>query len=55
MHKRDDSLEGVYRVTPIYAFGAEYSRQSIAGPLRLAVQWCDITGLTAYASIGFDF
>ena len=55
MFKRDDSLEGVYRVTPIYAFGAEYSRQSIVGPLRVAVQWCDISGLTAYASIGFDF
>ena len=55
MFKRDDSFEGLYRVTPIYAIGTEYSRQSIAGPLRFAVQWCDITGLTAYASIGFDF
>jgi hypothetical protein len=40
---------------PIWAVGAEYSRQSIVGPLRVAVQWCDITHLTAYASIGFDF
>ena len=55
MFKRDDYLEGLYRVSPIYAFGAEYSRQSVVGPLRVAVQWCDITGLTAYASVGFDF
>ena len=39
----------------LYAFGAEYSRQSIVGPLRFAVQWCTITGVTAYASVGFDF
>ena len=40
---------------PVWAVGAEYSRQSIVGPLRVAVQYCDITGLTFYASIGFDF
>ena len=55
MFKRDDSFKGLYYVSPVYAFGAEYSRQSIVGPLRVALQWCDITGLTAYASIGFDF
>ena len=52
---RDDYFKGLFLVSPVYAFGAEYSRQSIVGPLRVAVQWCDITGLTAYASIGFDF
>ena len=55
MFKRDDTFRDLYLVSPIIAYGAEYSRQSVAGPLRLAVQWCDITGLTAYASIGFDF
>ena len=37
------------------AIGAEYGRQSIIGPLKIAVQWCNVTGFTAYASIGFDF
>ena len=45
----------IFIAHPIYAFGAEYSRQSIVGPLRVAVQWCNITGFTAYASIGFNF
>ena len=51
---RPDHLRDLF-LSPIYAFGAEYSRKTIVGPLRLAVQWCDITGVTAYASIGFDF
>jgi hypothetical protein len=55
MFMRDDSIKELLHVWPVYAFGAEYARQSIVGPLRIAVQWCDITGLTAYASIGFDF
>ena len=55
MFKREDTFRDLYLVTPITAYGAEYSRQSIVGPLRIAVQWCSITGLTAYASIGYDF
>ena len=55
MFKRDDSFKGLYVVSPISAFGVEYARQSVVGPLRVALQWCEITGLTAYASIGFDF
>ena len=55
MFMRDDSIKELLHVWPVDAFGAEYARQSIVGPLRIAVQWCDITGLTAYASIGFDF
>ena len=55
MFKRDDSFKGLYTVSPVYAFGAEYSRQSLVGPLRIAVQWCDITDLTLYAGVGFDF
>lgn len=45
-------LPGTY---PYYAFGAEYGRQSILGPLRVAAQWCNITGFTVFASIGLDF
>ena len=52
---RDDTFRDLFLGEPIYAFGAEYARQSIVGPLRFAVQWCNINGLTAYASIGFDF
>ena len=52
---RDETIKTMILVDPVYAFGAEYARQSIVGPLRVAVQWCNITGLTAYASIGFDF
>lgn len=53
--QRDYELKGMFNSSPIYAFGAEFSRKSIVGPLRLAVQWCEYTGLTAYASVGFDF
>jgi len=42
-------------VHPDKALGLEYGRQTMVGPLRVAAQWCDITGVTAYASIGFDF
>ena len=52
---RSYALYEMFDASPIWAVGAEYSRQSIVGPLRVAVQWCKITGLTAYASIGFDF
>ena len=55
MFLRDDTIKGMFQYEPVIAFGAEYARQTIVGPLRFAVQWCDISGLTAYASIGFDF
>lgn len=50
----DYSFDEFIRIKPVYAFGAEYARQSMFGPMRLAVQWCSILGVTAYASIGFD-
>ena len=52
---RDYEFRYMFMGVPIYAFGGEYARQTMVGPLRFAVQWCDITGITAYASIGFDF
>ena len=55
MFRRGETFQDMWHVFPIWAFGGEYSRQSVVGPLRLAVQWCPITRLTAYASIGFDF
>jgi hypothetical protein len=52
---RDSSFKYMFLGSKVFAFGAEYARQTIVGPLRVAAQWCDITGFTAYASIGFDF
>ncbi|MBO4416943.1 MAG: patatin-like phospholipase family protein [Bacteroidales bacterium] len=52
--KDEYTLKEFIHTDPIYAFGAEYSRRSMFGPLRLAVQWCNVVGVTAYASIGFD-
>ena len=40
---------------PFMAYGAEYARQTMFGPLRLAVQWNKLAGVTAYAAIGFEF
>ena len=52
---RDSEFKYLFLGSKVYAFGAEYARQTIVGPLRVAAQWCNITGLTAYASIGFNF
>ena len=40
---------------PLWAVGTEYSRQTMVGPFRLALQWESVDGLSLYASIGFDF
>lgn len=50
----DYYLKDIIHVTPALAVGAEYARKTMVGPFRLAVQWCDITGVTMYAGIGFD-
>ena len=41
--------------SPFWAFGAEYARQTMVGPLKIAAQWSRLFGVSAYASIGFDF
>lgn len=51
----DYSIPGLFRTSAYYAFGAEYARQSMVGPLKFAAQWCRYTGVTIYASVGFDF
>ncbi len=52
----DYTLGNMLHLIPITAYGVEYARQTIVGPLKLAAQWCpELTGFTAYASIGFDF
>lgn len=45
----------MFQTAPTYAFGLEFARQTLFGPLNLAAQWCNITGFTVYASIGFAF
>jgi Predicted esterase of the alpha-beta hydrolase superfamily len=55
LYKRGYDPVDLWQVSPVLAFGGEYARQTIVGPLRFAVQWCNIGGLTAYASIGFEF
>ena len=52
---RGESLEHYFGYGKYWAFGGEFSRQSIVGPLRLAAQWGPVGGFSVYASIGFDF
>lgn len=40
---------------PNMAYGAEFARQSMIGPLKIAFQWSSISRFTGYASIGFEF
>ena len=51
----DYDIRDMVRQIPFTAYGLEYARQTIVGPFRVAVQWCDLVGVTAYAGIGFDF
>ena len=39
---------------PVQAYGLEYSRKTAVGPLRIAAQYCNESGITLYAGIGFD-
>ena len=48
-------LKDISFTSPFWAFGAEYARATMVGPLRVAAQWNKIFGFSAYASIGFDF
>ena len=51
----DYNVKDLLHSDPVYAFGAEYGRQSIVGPLRFAVQWCNISSFSAFLTIGFVF
>ena len=52
---RPDNLKDFFLNERYWAYGAEYARQTIVGPFRLAAQWGRIGGFSLYASIGFDF
>ncbi len=54
-HVSDPVFKELFNQVPIRALGVEYARQSVIGPLRLAVQWNSIYGMNMFASIGFDF
>ncbi|MBR5735384.1 MAG: patatin-like phospholipase family protein [Bacteroidales bacterium] len=51
----DITIKDMIHQNPRYAFGAEYSRQTMVGPLRIAAQYCALVGFTGYASVGFEF
>jgi len=51
----DTYLTDLFHQIPTGAFGLEYSRKSMIGPLKIAAQWCVLSGFTGYASIGFEF
>ena len=52
---RSDDLEDFFYNGRYWAYGLEYARQSIVGPLRVAASWGKVGGFSMYASIGFDF
>ena len=51
----DYTIRDLLQSSYFYAFGAEYARQSMVGPLKFAAQWCRNVGFSLYASVGFDF
>ena len=53
---RSDGLKDLFNLPDLtWAYGIEYARQTMVGPLRLATQWSRFSGFSLYASIGFDF
>ena len=51
-----DVLVDLFRTRPTaYAFGAEFGRKTLIGPLKIGAQWCDKTGFSVSLSAGFDF
>ena len=52
---RADDLNNYFQNGQYWAYGLEYARQSIVGPLKVAACWGKIGGFSMYASIGFDF
>ena len=38
-----------------YAFGIQYGRKTVLGPLKVGVHWCNATGLGAHFAFGLEF
>ena len=52
----EDVINNILKMKPTaYAFGVELGQRSIAGPMLLGFQWCDLTGFSFSLSLGFDF
>ena len=53
---RADGLQYLFNLSDMTrAYGIEYARQTMVGPLRVAAQWSRLHRFSIYASIGFDF
>ncbi len=51
-----DVLKEIVSTAPTsYAFGAEIGQKSIIGPMKLGIQWCNLTKVSVALSVGFDF
>ena len=48
-------LKDLFTLTPRLCYGAEYALRTFLGPLKIAVQYCDLNRFSAYASLGFEF
>ncbi len=56
MFQDKDKLADLVKTVPTaYAFGAEYGRKTMIGPLTLGAQWCSLRGFSVALSIGFVF
>ena len=56
MFQDKDKLADLVKTAPTaYAFGAEYGRKTMIGPLTLGAQWCSLRGFSVALSIGFVF
>ena len=51
-----DTFKNMYKgALSAYAFGVEFGQKSVAGPMRISGQWCNVTGFSAFLTVGFDF
>ena len=55
VYKDVSHIKEYFNYPGFWGVGAEYARQTLVGPLKVAAQWGPEVGVTAYASIGFDF
>ena len=56
MFQDKDKMADLVKTAPTaYAFGAEFGRKTLIGPLTLGAQWCSLRGFSVALSIGFVF
>ena len=54
MQNRED-FRTFFKYLSAYAFGLEYGRKTIAGPLKASINWCNTTGFGVAVSYGMEF